>query len=178
MDPKELIEKAKVGDKEAFGKLYELYYLPVFRYIYFRLKRKEDTEDLVQIVFLKVYRSIEKYEDRGQQPLAYFFTVARTTVIDYLRKKQNLKLYENFEDEKKEKIDPEKISELNEQARIVGNAIQTLDGNQREVVLLKFIVGLSNSEIAKQLGKSEDTIRQIQHRALKNLERKLKSLYE
>lgn len=178
MDPKDLIEEAKRGNKEAFGKLYALYYVPVFRYVFFRIKKKEDTEDLAQIVFLKVYESIEEYEDRGKDPLAYFLTVARNTVIDYQRKKTPLKLYENVNLEVEEKYSPEYFARINEQTRIVDSAIQTLKGVQREVILLKFIANFSNDKIAKQIGKSEDSVRQIQHRALKKLEVKLKKLYE
>lgn len=173
MDPKKLIEKAKRGNREAFGKLYELYYSPVYRYIYFRIQKKEDTQDLTQIVFLKVYESIENYEERGKEPLAYFFTVARNTVIDYQRKKPTLKLLDTLNLEDEEKYSPEYFAQVNEETKIVDKAIQTLKGEQREVILLKFIAGLSNAEIAKQLGKTEDAIRQIQHRALKVLRKKL-----
>lgn len=174
MHPRELIEKAKLGDKEAFGKLYEFYYLPVFRYIHFRIRKKEDTQDLVQTVFIKIYESIDRYQERGKEPLSYFFTVARNTVIDYLRKKQDLNLYENVEVEEEGKDDPENFAEENEQRRIVNEAIQTLNEDQKEVILLKFMAGLSNSEIANQIGKSQDAVRQIQHRALKVLKEKLK----
>lgn len=178
MDPKDLIKKAKNGDNEAFGKLYETYYVPVLRYIYFRIKKKEDTQDLVQVVFLKVYESVEKYEDRGKDPLSYFFTVARNTVIDYQRKKPVLKLYEETQLEGEEKYSPEYFARINEETEIVDKAIKTLKGEQKEVILLKYIAGFSNSEIAKQIGKSEDSVRQIQHRALKILKGKLQKLYE
>ena len=178
MDAKDLIEKAKSGDSDAFGKLYESYYLPIYRYIHFRIDKKDDVQDLVQIVFLKVYESLEKYEERGKNPLAYFFTVARNTVIDYQRKKPTLKLYEETHLEGEEKYTPEYFAKINEETEIVDKAIKTLKGEQREVILLKYIAGFSNSEIAKQIGKSEDSIRQIQHRALKILRTKLSKLYE
>lgn len=177
MDPKDLIIEAKGGNKGAFGKLYELYYSPVYRYIYFRIRKKEDVEDLVQVVFLKVYESIEKYQEKGTDPLAYFFTVARNTVIDYLRKKQNLKLYENSNIET-DKDNPEDFAQINEQLRLVNRAIQALNDDQKEVIILKFMTGLSNKEIAKHIKKSEDSIRQTQHRALKILKVKLRKLYE
>lgn len=177
MDPKNLIEKARLGDNDAFGKLYEHYYLPVFRYIYFRIKKKEDTQDLVQTTFLKVYKSIGKYKNLGKEPLSFFFTVARNTVIDHFRKKRDLKLYEYTDIEENEDRNPENFAQKNEQAKIVNKAIQSLNEEQKEVVLLKFMAGLSNNEIAKQIGKSEDNVRQIQHRALKLLKEKLK-IYE
>lgn len=174
MSPKDLIEKAKSGDNEAFGVLYEQYYLPIFRYIHFRIKKKEDTQDLVQIVFLKVYESIERYEDRGKDPLSFFFTVARTTVIDYLRRKKDLPLYENVDI--KTEDGPEEYAETNEQAELVNQSIQGLNEDQKEVILLKFMAELPNNEIATQIGKSEESVRQIQHRALEILKKKLKKL--
>lgn len=176
MDPKKLIELAKTGDKEAFGKLYEVYYVPVFRYIYFRIRKKEDAQDLIQTVFIKAYQSIDKYKDLGNDPLAYFFTISRNTVIDYLRKKKELNLYDFIEIEAQEKDNPEEITGKVELEEVVKKAIASLNEDQREVILLKFMAGLLNNEIAKQMGKSEDSIRQIQHRALKSLKGKLKNI--
>lgn len=174
MDPKELMEQAKKGDKEAFGKLYEEYYVPIYRYIHFRIFKKEDAQDLAQTVFLKVYQSIGKYKNKGTEPLAYFFTVARNTMIDYLRKRKELNLYDFVEIEAQNKDNPEEIAGKNETKEIVEKAILNLKDDQKEVVIMKFMIGLPNDEIAKQLGKSEDSIRQIQHRALETLKKKIK----
>lgn len=174
MDPRKLIELAKKGDKEAFGKLYESYYVPVYRYIYFRIRKKGDTQDLVQMVFLKIYQSIDKYKDTGKDPLAYFFTVARNTMIDYLRKRKELNLYDFVEIEAQSKDNPEEIAGKTETKEIIEKAILNLKNDQKEVVIMKFMIGLSNDKIAKQLGKSEDAIRQIQHRALEILRKKIK----
>ncbi len=174
MDAKKLIELAQTGDKEAFGKLYEVYYVPVFRYIYFRIRKKEDTQDLAQTVFLKVYQSIDRYKDTGKDPLAYFFTIARNTMIDYLRKRKELNLYDFVEIEAQDKDSPEEIAGKTETKEIVERAILNLKDDQKEVVIMKFMIGLPNGDIAKQLGKSEDAIRQIQHRALETLRKKIK----
>jgi RNA polymerase sigma-70 factor (ECF subfamily) len=62
-DPKILMQLAKSGDTEAFSRLYELYFIPVFRYIYFRVKDKEEANDLTQIVFLKVFSSLPNFKE-------------------------------------------------------------------------------------------------------------------
>ena len=82
-NPKILMELAKGGDSEAFGHIYHLYLTPVYRFIYFRLRNKEEAEDLTQTVFLKVYQSIHAFQVKNQSPLAYFLTIARNTVIDH-----------------------------------------------------------------------------------------------
>ena len=89
-DPKQLMQLAKNGDTEAFGQLYELYFKPVYRYIYLRTKSKEEAEDLSQVVFIKIFKSIGGFQEQNKQPLAYFFTIARNTVIDHWRKKKDI----------------------------------------------------------------------------------------
>ena|SRR5579884_834426 len=176
MDPKKLIDKAKNGDKDAYGQLYSEFYLPVFRYIYFRINQKEEAEDLTQTVFLKAYTSIERYQSRSVDPLAYFYTIARNVVIDYYRRKKELSLESNLGQameipDKKENIEATFIQKEN--AEKVQQAISKLPLDQKEVIILKFINDLNNAEIARLLGKNEATIRQIQHRALKALKGKI-----
>lgn len=175
-DPKRLMHLAKDGDTEAFGLLYELYFAPIFRYIYFRVKTKEEAEDLVQNVFLKVYKSISTYEERNKEPLAYFFTVARNTVIDYWRKKKDIIV----EQEKvinrisTDSENPRDLIERKETSGTIHQAIAHLTDEQQEVIIMKFINELSNQEIAKLLGKNEAAVRQLQCRALKLLHKYLK----
>lgn len=169
---KRLMQLAKEGDTEAFGRIYEIYFLPVFRYIYFRVQDRVEAEDLTQNVFLKIFNSIENFRVQDKSPLAYFFTVARNTVIDYWRKKKNIaesdntKRIVNMPDSQK---DPKKLLEEREKEETVLEAIKHLTEDQQEVIVLKFIQGFSNKEISKILGKTEDAIRQIQCRALRVL---------
>ncbi|MCL5411331.1 MAG: sigma-70 family RNA polymerase sigma factor [Patescibacteria group bacterium] len=173
IDPRLLIQKARAGDREAFGYLYQRYYAPVFRYVYFRIRRKEDAEDLTETVFLRTYQSIEKFNYIGQEFLAYLFIVARNLVIDFWRRKKELPL----DDQILSKEDyPEDELERDEKSRIIHQAIQGLNTMQQEVVILKFIEELPNNEIAKMLGRSEEAIRQIQCRALKALRERLKEI--
>jgi len=177
-NPKILIQKAKNGDNEAFGRFYELYFVPIFRYIYFRVKSKVEAEDLTQEVFLKAYRAIENFEDKNKSPLAYFFTIARNTVIDYWRKKKELVVNkdETFEKISDKNSDPLKLTEQKEIRDFVKQAIEDLTQDQQEVIILKFINERTNQEIANLLNKSEEAVRQLQCRALKVLRQKFKDL--
>ena len=65
-DARVLMELAKKGDTGAFGRLYELYFTPVYRYIYFRVRDRREAEDLIQIVFLKAYKSVSSFRDIGR----------------------------------------------------------------------------------------------------------------
>lgn len=177
-NPKELMLRAKNGDTDAFERLYEIYFIPVFRYIYFRVKNRENAEDLVQEVFLKVFNSISKFQEKGKSPLNFFFTVARNAVIDYWRKKKEVK-FDNPQDILKisdRDESPWSLLQKNETVSMVNKAIKYLPNDQQEVIILKFINDLSNEEIAGLLKKNEAAVRQLQSRALKNLRKRFKDL--
>lgn len=179
-DPAILMCLAKEGDSDAFGKLYLEYFTPVFRYVYYMIKDKETASDITQTVFLKVFQSLQGYQERGKSPLAYFFTVARTTVIDHWKKKKDISVdftEEGFVesvsvasslDEIHGELDKAKV------ARVATEAMQSLPDDQREILTLKFIQDFSNKEISELIGKSEANVRQIQSRALNRLRRVLK----
>ncbi|MBP6854719.1 MAG: RNA polymerase sigma factor [Candidatus Pacebacteria bacterium] len=175
MDPKELIELAKAGNNEAYGKLYELFYTPIYRYLYFRLKDKEEASDLSQTVFLKVYKVLDTVEVSKNEPLAYFYTVARNTLIDYRRKKKDLYILDNEEmpDIPSSEIGIEESIDSQIEFAGVEKAMQNLTEEQREVITMRFIHDMSYKEISETLGKREDAIRQLQSRALKILKENL-----
>jgi RNA polymerase sigma-70 factor (ECF subfamily) len=93
-DPRELLRRAKEGDEGAFGALYEIYYTPVYRYLFLRSRSKADAEDIAQTVFVKVYASLERFEIH-EEPLCYFFSVARNALIDFHRKKTRKRIFRN-----------------------------------------------------------------------------------
>jgi RNA polymerase sigma-70 factor (ECF subfamily) len=168
---KMLIESAKAGDSEAFGTLYQLYYTPVYRYIYLRTKSKTQAEDITQTVFLKVYKTLGRWEATESSPLAYFFTVARNSIIDHWRKESHGTVYDDevvrdFDGQEGSAVDD---FEKRETEEIVHSALGILTEDQQEVMRLKFISDLSTAEIARMLDKSEEAVRQLQSRALKLL---------
>ncbi|MEK7554686.1 MAG: sigma-70 family RNA polymerase sigma factor [Patescibacteria group bacterium] len=180
IDFRGLVRKAKDGDGEAFGMLYEQYFTPVYRYIYFRVRRKEEAEDLTQTVFVKAFEAMPRFRDIGKDPLAFFFTVARNTVINHWRKKHDVLPDDpdaTFRSVPDSGPGPERSAETNERLRLVWGAMSELTKEQREVITLRFVNELSNREIAAMLGKTEEAIRQLQARGLKSI-RKQSTIYE
>ncbi|PIS04580.1 MAG: hypothetical protein COT81_05790 [Candidatus Buchananbacteria bacterium CG10_big_fil_rev_8_21_14_0_10_42_9] len=179
-DPADLMERAKQGDSDAFGQLYELYYVPVFRYIYYRLPDKEEAENLTQTVFIKVFKSVGRFKYQGKSPLAYFFTVARNSITDYWRKKREVKLndpevvFQRMADDRRSEAE---LTEIKDMATKIKDAIYNLTEEQQEVMILKFVNEFSNKEIAEVTGKKEGAIRQLQCRALKVLRQEFKDAY-
>jgi len=161
-----LMRLAKNGDQSAFSQIYELYFTPVFRYIFLRVQNKSDAENLAQDVFLKAYKNIDNFQERNKEPLTLFFTIARNTVIDFWKKKKEI-IMEEIEEEILE--NPLEILEKHDDYKRILIVLEKLNEDQKEAIILKFISGLTNKEISQLLEKSEEAIRQLQSRGLRIL---------
>lgn len=170
-DPGFLMQKAKAGDSAAFAKIYDLYLLPVYRYIFLRTSDKTLTEDITQTVFLKAFSNLSNFNESERSPLGYFFTIARNTVIDYHRKKNFLIADEEEVFSKIESLSPtpEQQFQVLEKKEKLMEALAQLKDNYRDILILRYLNDFSNQEIAEMTGKSEDAIRQIQSRAIRKL---------
>ncbi|MBD3300793.1 MAG: sigma-70 family RNA polymerase sigma factor [Candidatus Moranbacteria bacterium] len=174
-DPFLLVELAQKGSEEAYEELYNQYFTPIYRYVFVSVRSREETEDLTQTVFIKIFDNLDKVKRIGKSPAAYFFKIARNLIIDYLKKKKDL--IPDEADYLSRKVDTKTdfLNELNKKDEI-GNLIKMLDSlseSQREVIELKFIKDLNNKEIAYITGKNEAAIRKIQSRAILKLRDKL-----
>ena len=172
---REYFLKAKEGDSEAFAYIYTEYFTPIWRYILTRTKNREDADELTQDVFVKAYKSIERFNLRDVSPLAYFYTIARNVVIDWRRKKRDIATDEELlalvPDDG---ITPAEWAVQEEGKALLAKALPELTDGVREVIELRFLQELSTEEIAKKLGKSEGAIRQLQMRGLQHLRKILK----
>ena len=165
-----LVKEAQMGEKEAFGKLYEKYLDRLYRYIFYRVGQQTHVaEDIVQTVFVKAWEKLSQFRKGSFQ--AWLYTIARNTIIDTQRThKLHVTLSEEIQDEK-ESIEEHIEKKLGVEQ--VMRELAFLTEEQQEVIFLRCINELSYSEIAATLGKREDAIRALQYRALKELKRRL-----
>jgi RNA polymerase sigma-70 factor (ECF subfamily) len=164
-----LVQQVKLGDREAFGKLYQLYLDKIYRFIYFRVdQQKELAEDIAADVFVKAWSKIETFKKQTKGSFqAWLYMIARNTVIDtYREAKKSVRLEEYIPDEKANHEEKILFALEIDEAK---NAIKKLTQEQQDVLILKFVNDVSNKEIATILGKREDAIRALQYRALKEL---------
>jgi len=170
---RELVKKAKKGEAEAFGLIYDQYLERIYRFIYLKVSNREEAEDLSQQVFLKAWEAIYRFEDEGLPFTSWLYRIARNLVIDFYRtKKQNIALEENIAIEAV-KNSEEKILENDEKEELI-RALKELTEEQKDVIILRFIEGLSYKEIAKITKKNQPALRILQYRALNKLRKILK----
>lgn len=163
-----LVEKAKNGDREAFGKLYLKYLDTIYRYIFFRVNQDIQTaEDLAEVVFFKAWQNIVNFAEQDAFFKAWLYKIAHNVVIDHYRT-------ENKPAVLKEELINENDNVLEDFERKIEiaalmKAINKLSDEQKQIITLKFIEGLSNKEMLQILNKKEEAIRALQYRALKKL---------
>lgn len=171
-DERQLIRRAKEYDPGAFAEIYERYYQRIYNYIYYRVSDGITAEDLCSEVFIKAMEAIESYTFQGVPFSAWLYRIAGNLVIDHYRRRPSqpemswedgrpLTMDDNPSDRLEQKFDHQELR----------RAIQGLTADQQQVIILKFVDGLSNSEVAQILGKSEGAVKSLQHRALASLGR-------
>jgi RNA polymerase sigma-70 factor, ECF subfamily len=169
VDEAPLVHQARSGDSEAFARLYDAYIERVYRYIYFRVSDDDATEDLVSQVFLKAWENLGRYKTGSSPFIAWLYTIARNLVIDYYRTKKDILPLEEVVALPSDIQSPDDEAQTHFDLEAMRDALQFLTGDQQQVLILKFIAGLRNENIAKIMNKQEGTIRGLQMRALQTL---------
>ena len=170
-----LVKAAQNGDADAFGALYDRYLDLVYRYVYYRVGGKAQTEDMVSETFLRALRRIGTFEWQGRDFAAWLITIARNIIADHY-KSGRFRLEVSTAD----MLDADRADEGIEAGVLEGltnaallEAVKKLNDEQQECVVLRFLQGLSVLETAQAMGKSEGAIKALQYRAVRTLGRML-----
>jgi RNA polymerase sigma-70 factor (ECF subfamily) len=166
-----ILASAQTGDPRAFDALVRWLERPLLGFT--RAQGARDPEDLVNEALVRVFRGIGRFDGNAAQFRAWVFRIARNLVIDAHRRSQRsgrLELTATGEVPDLPAL-PE-ISPL-EQAERIAAMLAVLTTEQREVLLLRVLGGLSVEETAAVIGKRQGAVRALQHRALRVLEREL-----
>ena len=167
LSDKILVKKAQRADKDAYGKLYMKYLDQIYRYIYFRVNmNRSESEDLAEIVFIRAWNKIRQGSFKNDNFRAFIYRIARNIVIDSYRK--NNKTARLEKDVPSSETPEDTFLQKSGQKELL-LAIQKLSDEQKQVVTLKFIDGANNEEIAQIMNKSNQAVRALQHRGLKQL---------
>jgi RNA polymerase sigma-70 factor (ECF subfamily) len=168
-----LVEASQNGDSEAFGRLFDHFHGPVYRYIVSRVQRPADAEDLTQLVFVKALEALPRYEARGIPFGGWLFRLARNAVIDFVRTRHEHADLDGIGERPGAEAGPDRVALEREDIAAVTAALATLTDEQREAIALRFFAGLSAREAAEAMGIQEGTVRGLQFRAISALRRRL-----
>lgn len=164
------IAAAKQGDWDGIHYLYARYADDVFGYVQSIIRDRHQAEDITQDVFAKLHKAIKRYEERAVPFAAWIMRVARNATLDHLRARRQIPV------EEVRTADPGDQPLEYERRQCLKEALATLPEEQRKVLVLRHVAGLSPPEIAKRLGKTEGSIHGLHHRGRATLKAVLTEL--
>jgi RNA polymerase sigma-70 factor (ECF subfamily) len=164
------VARAKEGDMNGLHFLYVRFADDVCAYVRSIVRDPHTAEDITQMVFAKLMKAIHKYERREVPFAAWIIRVARNVALDHIRASRQIPLAEvRTSDEGTEQVGFERGLCLRE-------ALNRLPEDQREVLVLRHIAGLSPGEIAERLGRTEASVHGLHHRGRGALQAALREL--
>ena len=170
----EIVNHYRDGNKDLFKILIDRYISPIYNFTA-RLTDKEIANDIVQEVFIKVWKKIDHFDSQKSSFKTWIFTIARNTTIDFLRKKKliNFTSLENDTDSlsfassiKDETLLPDEILQKLQDSELLSEKIESLLPQHKTVLILHYQEELTFSEIGKILNKPLNTVKSYHHRAI------------
>lgn len=175
----EIIFLYKNGEPEAFKVLINRYASPLYNFTA-RLTNKNDAPDIVQEIFIKAWKNIERFNPLKASFKTWIFTIARNTTTDFLRKKKNL-LFSNIKKDENEDINsftenipdddllPDEALQKLQDSQFLNKILEKLRPNYREVLVLHYQEEMTFEEIGEILGKPLNTVKSQHRRAIMEL---------
>lgn len=164
----DLVARAKARDASVWGLWHDQYYALIFRYAAARLRDPDEAEDVVAQVFLEALKSIDRYRYQGKPILAWFYGIAHHLVSRQLRQRGKTTGIEHAAD-----LGSEGFEEASVRSIAVQKALEQLKPEHREVLVLRFMLGLPTREVAQLMGRSETSTYSLQVRAALSLRKKM-----
>jgi RNA polymerase sigma-70 factor (ECF subfamily) len=178
----EMISRCQQGDQEALKEIFDKYHKKVYRTAYGVVRHREEALDIVQEVFIKLFRSIKNFKGKSHF-YTYLYRMVMNTAIDHARKtgKQFISSLDeegSFEPSDELEKGPERILLQKELEERVKGAMEKLPAEQRAALIFRDVEGLSYQEMAEAMGCSIGTVMSRLHYGRKRIQELLKDYVE
>lgn len=162
---RDLVARAKKHDQIAFAQLYDHYVNKIYRYIYFKVGRQAEAEDLTAQVFLKAWEAVSEYIWTDRPFAAWLYRIAHNLVVDHFRALHAPFPLDDYHHLEEPGAGPHEIAEQHISSEALQHMLRALTPDQHQVLLLRFVEGYNTAETARIMGKTEGAVRTLQHRA-------------
>lgn len=175
-DSARLVTRLQAGEHELFADLYERYFVRVYSYLRVALHDRYEAEDAAQQIFLQVMEALDRYEIRDVPFRAWLFRIVRNHTLNHLEKHGRIEVedpiaLDRLREFDRGALDPSVLDWLSDADLMI--VVSRLPLAQRQVLMLRYMMDLSWSQIAEILGRSPAAVRQLQARALSELRGRL-----
>ena len=174
-DDKFLLERAQDYDPVALSEIYDRYAQRIYNYIYYRLGNAELAEDLTSNVFMKMLEAIQSDKAWRVSFSGWLYRIAHNMVVDHFRRRRKERELPLDERLVSSDDDPEMVADISLTSELLRRAVNRLTHDQSQVIILKFVEGMSNGDVADILDKTEGAVKSLQYRALAALRRQLEA---
>ena len=163
--------------KAKFDEIYEQYHQDIYQFIFYMVKNKEETEDILQEVYIRVFRSYDTFNHQSSKK-TWIFSIARHVTYDYFRKlkRKRKRIVDVFNWSEKGEVmpakekTPEEVTMLSDEIYRMYQCLESCTLAQKQVIILRYLQQFSIKETAKILGWTGSKVKTTQHRAMKALE--------
>jgi RNA polymerase sigma-70 factor, ECF subfamily len=160
-----------IASPASFRALYELNHLPVFRYVYaLTAGSQEEAEDLTAETFLRAWKARHRFEGDRERAIGWLIGIAKRLVIDNYRR--TVRATRVLTGDLQPEASPEQTAIYEEQQQVLLRLVANLPDEQREIIILRYLLGWRVNEIARHMGASENKISVSLHRTLSKLREK------
>jgi len=157
----DLLLRISNDDEAAFMSFFDLYFKKVYKFIFKFIKEKTESEDLTQIVFIKIWEK-RFFLQEVKSINGYVFSIAHRIVIDHFRlsrtKNNNITSSLSYDESSETKLTSEDLLRKHEFEKVYNNALDSLPPKRKEIFILSRHEGLTNNQIALKLGISVKTV--------------------
>jgi RNA polymerase sigma-70 factor (ECF subfamily) len=168
-----LLQRAQALEERALTEIFDTYYLPLYRYIYHHVGHVATAEDLTAEVFHRLLAKLHAGRGPRKRLKPWLFRVAHSIVVDEARRQ----MHRNHQSlDERLPADAPPVDEQAQQSILSAEArraLRELTPKQRSVIVLKFLFGMDNAEVAQILTLPVGAVKALQHRGLAALRRKL-----
>lgn len=170
VDGEEHIVRAAIrGEASAFGTLYDRYQPAIYRFVLFKVGRREDAEDLTHQIFIKAWQRIDQYEGRGFPFSSWLYRIARNQIVDFYRSHRETTSIDELDVVLASTPTLEHDIDTRLDARRIRTVMTQLKPEYQDVIILRFIEECSVEDTATALNRSQGAVKVLQHRALAQL---------
>lgn len=173
-----LVKHAQKGDENAFANLYRQYNQRIYRYVFSRVGDQVSAEELTSQTFLAALEGLASYRNNGKFS-SWVFSIARNKIVDFYRsqKRMGISIDEQFI---AVMVNPQIMDriEAKERAEILAGLIRKLPKDRKELLRLRFVVGLKYKEIAEITGRRTTAVKKAIYRLLDDLRQSLEKDHE
>jgi RNA polymerase sigma-70 factor (ECF subfamily) len=169
----DLLQRAREFDTRALADIYDCYAESIYGYLYRYLGDAHLAEDLTSDVFLKLLQALGTSRAPRDQLKGWLYRVAHNLAMDWFRQQAKGEPLPLNEELVSDSASPGAMVEEHQDQHRLRQAIRQLTPSQQQVILLRFGEGMKIKQVGQLLGKSEGSIKLIQHRALRRLRKNL-----